>query len=576
MRALTRWDEEHSLSHTLSILRELARPHFADCGAEGAHLIRLMDEGRWSELVNYNLEQNVDGLDVMWLINMRQGLGFFTKLEDLDIGLDKTEVAVETFMKTEQVCAETNAFFRLCRTGNTQSCVPNVVRLIEIARRKIRFVLKACPKIGELKFQFGPGATTVTKRKQSCPMQKMASGFQCSSNLLASKLLPEVLRSVPHWLNAFESDPYITEDGWLATTVPVEETIGKLVCVPKSAKTYRTILVEPNLNAFVQQGIRQAMESRLKQAGLSTDDQSRNARLARQGSIHNDLATIDLSSASDLICYELVKALLPSDWFHLLNYARTGAVLVNGTEIRLEKFSSMGNAKTFPLETLIFWAISTAAPEVFGSSFKQSDVAVYGDDIIVPTSGARQVYWALNAVGFSVNTAKSYVSGPFRESCGHDYYNGVNVRPFYQKHLVSCETLFTLYNFYKRNLDEEAAKRVLQFIPRPLRLYGPDGYGDGHLLSDSYPSFRRAKMNRCGYGGHLFETFTKIPCKIRSKYPGDWISPLYSIYVSDTDWKTNLALPEKVAVKISKSGVPFWSVPGTNGYKRTLIYTLVA
>ena len=91
----------------------------------------------------------------------------------------------------------------------------------------------------------------------------------------------------------------------------------------------------------------------------------------------------------------------------------------------------MGNGFTFPLETLIFWALTASACEGDVDS-----VSVYGDDIICPRERADDVIDTLTMCGFKINLEKSFVEGPFRESCGCDYYKGIDIRPFYKKEPV--------------------------------------------------------------------------------------------------------------------------------------------
>jgi hypothetical protein len=54
-------------------------------------------------------------------------------------------------------------------------------------------------------------------------------------------------------------------------------------------------------------------------------------------------------------------------------------------------------------------------------------VRIYGDDIIVPVEYVRSVIGVLETFGFKVNSAKSFWTGKFRESCGKDYYDGSDV-----------------------------------------------------------------------------------------------------------------------------------------------------
>jgi len=56
-------------------------------------------------------------------------------------------------------------------------------------------------------------------------------------------------------------------------------------------------------------------------------------------------------------------------------------------------------------------------------------VRVYGDDIIVPVDTLVHVIRYLEAFGLKVNTDKTFGTGKFRESCGGDYYDGVDVTP---------------------------------------------------------------------------------------------------------------------------------------------------
>lgn len=606
------WVTELTLPQSLHVLKDLARMHLLNGGPIGLQILDLVEKESWSEIVNFDLDQTAEW-DVLHLINCRQGLGFFKKFEKLEIGVNKTSVAELKFIETERLCRETNAYLKA--PTDVLSKHPAAVLLFEVARRKIRRVLGACPKAGKLKFHFGPGATTAIRKTAAVPEAKFASGFQCSSSMLASGQLPEYLRQVPHWLDAFDlaNPDYLPEvqerrqnlySKWERETlrgsinvwqrdsiegvfyappppsysvVDVEIVPGKLTVVPKSAKEKRTILVEPNLNGFVQQGIRHAMEKRLKAAGLSTNDQSRNQRMARRGSITDELATIDLSSASDLISYELVKLLLPSDWFSLLLSARTGAAETSWGCVPLDKFSSMGNAYTFPLETLIFWAITTSAPYVFNEEpFKDDDVAVFGDDIIIPSRGYKHVAWALGVSGFKLNPNKSFPKGPFRESCGTDYYRGIDVRPYHQEDLVSGQTLFVLHNHYFRLKNFEMAAAVLQYIPESLRLFGPDGYGDGHLLSTNWPRRRKAKWSDKGYDGAFFETYSLRARRSVARYPGDWVSPLYTIYVSGRGpIHEGVPIEEApMATRFGKDGRPIWTYPGSSGYKKVSIYTL--
>jgi len=203
---------------------------------------------------------------------------------------------------------------------------------------------------------------------------------------------------------------------------------NKIVMVPKTAKTHRTIAIEPLLNGYVQKGVDLFMRSCLKAYGIDLSDQTRNQKLARIGSSgeFNTFVTIDLSSASDSIAIETVRDLLPPEWFNFLCRIRSPRYESAWGSGTYEKFASMGNGFCFPLETLIFASLCVAANVATG----EREFSVYGDDIIVRQSAALLTIELLARYGFETNVDKTFIFGPFRESCGADFVNGVNVRPY--------------------------------------------------------------------------------------------------------------------------------------------------
>jgi hypothetical protein len=253
------------------------------------------------------------------------------------------------------------------------------------------------------------------------------------------KVFPAGEFLLPHWKYISNLDRV----NWLE---PGEERPVRVVLVPKTLKTPRIIAIEPTAMQYTQQGILEAFEK-----AIERDDNARhfiqwksnvpNQELARLGSLFGDLATLDLSEASDRVSNQLVKTMFLNHP-HLgeavdATRSRKAEVLVKGEKkiIRLAKFASMGSALCFPMESLVFMTVIFLGIEqelkrpLTNDDIKsfRGQVRTYGDDIIVPVRYVRSVVSNLETFGFKVNASKSFWTGYFRESCGKDYYKGEDV-----------------------------------------------------------------------------------------------------------------------------------------------------
>jgi len=523
----TRWDQVSNTSLSNEVLFLLSEWHLAQINCDQGQpsevglLVRNRDvsglcqyELRYSWVTEAGVEETLTSAEVK---HLRQILAFFQKRADIDIGIDTRKVAWDAAVKAEALCKETNEIFRKYFQGGFYFPL-DVESVLYRAQRKISTILGDLPSLDALKLRFGPGATTQVKKKDASVRRKLSQVFACSGE--AERYVSDLLAEMPLWSGTSPSGDSIV--------VPVQVHPGRIDFVPKSAKTDRTIAVEPMLNQMVQLGIGDHIAQRLRKEGVDIRDQTRNQRLALEGSLTGALATLDLSSASDTIATGLVESLLPLDWWDFLRSIRTGTSTSPDGVIRLEKFSSMGNGFTFPLETLIFYSLAYACCD----SKDHQLISVYGDDIIVPVYAVPLLTKVLTSCGFLLNSKKSYSSGPFRESCGKDYFLGIDVRPCYIKDSLSGHTCFTLHNFYVRDGSLDPANLLLQYIDESLRIWGPDGYGDGHLIGDWSPI---PKGRQDGWGGYTFETFTYKSRKAYYKLGADYVFPSYSIYIKDTD-----------------------------------------
>ncbi len=368
----------------------------------------------------------------------------FSKFDDGVQSSSKDDVCVQRFFESERLCTETNARFKdrhFLFQGNLSPDF-SVSRAIWLAQRKVEWLLgEYDDREARGGMGFGPGASTRLPRR-SCDIAYKFGGIP-QGTLATIPLVEDVLRDMPNWYGQF---------CLYGSFIEVVEG-NKIVSVPKNYKTNRMIAIEPDWNMFLQKGIGAIIRSKLRRVGVDLNDQSNNAFCAGLGSLYGDLATIDLSMASDCVSYELVRFMLPADWFDALEQCRSPVgVLASGEVVKFQKFSSMGNGYTFELESLIFWALCSSVVDLM--QLKDRRVLVYGDDLIVPTAAAQNVCDVLAACGFVPNEKKTFVEGPFRESCGSHFLDGHDVTPIYIRESVKrLDRLFLLHNNCARLLE---------------------------------------------------------------------------------------------------------------------------
>ena len=424
--------------------------------------------------------------------------------------------------------------------------------VFHLATRKMRSYLGPCPSVESLDLSFGPG-NNVDLHKTTSIHDKLNASLTYTSNL--RPILGQILNMCPSWMHTRVNGLVPSPFGPRLLQVEVQRVLGSdLGFVPKTAKTDRAICTEPLLNSFVQLGIGKKLRSRLRRAGCDTTDQTRNQMLSRIGSIRGDLATIDLSSASDLISIAVVFNILPEPWFDLLSLCRSPCYTYEGTFREFEKFSSMGNGYTFELETLIFLCLARSTCTFLGLPSK--DVNVFGDDIIVPTEAYELLCSTLECCGFLVNHAKSFSSGPFRESCGKDWFLGAPVRPLFLKRRPTNASLMGWCNHLMRLDGGRYDHRILalhgslkSLIPRAYhRLIGPDGYGDGHFIEDDRNLREKLKSRfyKRGWEGHAYYTLGSSPILRVSSDPVAYAAALYGL-----SHESDLAPPSYEASKES-------------------------
>jgi hypothetical protein len=518
----------------LHLYRQLDSPRALTC-------FMLVEAGEWDQLVSLRVDpRNYEPLYHRGVDLYRrdiQATEFLRKADFLPTTIDREAVAVEGFWASEKVCCETNARLdRYCSFPVLETDLQEAAwGVIQRAKRWIAKVLGDLPDV--LDGRFGPGATFESARwrhrRKMTAYDKLRNIPTATSGAaeLADHLVWQTAlssawgRCVPHRL------------------FPIVRG-NRFTTVPKDATKDRGICIEPGLNVWAQLAVGGAMKHRLKRIGLNLSaDTTRHdrffqvsdtdyrgwigprrkawhgfsprdkwhshfptevgkplhRRLACEASLSGRYATIDLSNASDTVAINLVKLLLPEEWYDLLDDLRSKFTQVEVVDdkgkqkvwVKLNKFSSMGNGFTFELETLIFAGLLHAVGCKIGA-----DTFVYGDDMIVPSHLAREALAVLRYFGFEPNAKKTFSEGVFRESCGGDYFLGHDVRPYYLKEfpdepdkwIAVANGLWRVSRNWGFPQLMAARNRALDSLPSDIRrCRGPSCLGD-LVVNDDDPA----------------------------------------------------------------------------------------
>lgn len=431
---------------------------------------------------------------------------------------DKRLAAITSFRQGEKACGETNDFFKSFVHGNVAirpSQMEGLSRARDFIARVLGPVRGAITALPDL-VRFGPGATYTCSGSNLTSPKKLKAKYS-----LTPKLLPYYDSLIPH--------------GVLMNTSGLELARGSRgTTVPKDATTDRFIAIEPTCNIMGQLGIGTVIRRRLRATlGIDLRHQADiNRTLARRAQ-RDGWATIDLRNASNTIAYEVVRWLLPPDWFALLDLFRSPSIQIEDTWVDLEMFSSMGNGYTFELESLIFLALARSyCPEAVS----------YGDDIVCRQTAALDVIDLFRICGFETNKKKTFLAGVFFESCGVDVFHGRDVRPIFFKDegTDDIETILirmanAVRRYAHRRCDEygcdrrflPAWNRILRWLPAQIRrdCYTPDELGDLGILRNFDECSPKKRPN--GHEGYIAEAYSQDAYQV--KEPDEYLAMMAAL-----------------------------------------------
>jgi hypothetical protein len=372
---------------------------------------------------------------------------------------------------------------------------------------------------------------------------------------------------------------------------------SRATTVEKSVDSRRMIAVEPVVNMFFQQGLMDALIRRLEAVGLDvTNVPEKHRQIAFESSVTASYDTIDFASASDCVSLQFLRWLIPPAWFFAINLVRCPSMSIGGTVHELEMISTMGNATTFPIETLVFWSIAVSSVMTVSEPEHKSCIpsqeyfdtcSVFGDDCILPAKATSVFMDAATAVGFLINTEKSFFNGGnFRESCGGDFLHGYNVRPFYlkaptsNKHSALEPWMYTILN--------GITKKYISYFGSTSYVY------DKEIYRTLFAVFRKERLLvkvvpdwfpddsgfRIGAEVHRFQSAYKIPfakvsqsdqglyrfsyCRFQYRHKEEWFdhvryAMLQKQNVKDVRlWLDGLDVLRNLQLKIYRYDMPVW------------------
>lgn len=363
---------------------------------------------------------------------MRQICLLTYKSKSNEVTTEQEERAIAGFSSRNATCQKlSEAHYRLLSRDSGPAG-----KTIVIARLLINIILDRCDW-SNIQPSHGPGA--VSDAKRGLDKWKVLDG---RTSRLCDKFYPlaEYFSPTPDlfdYKSASYADPYC-----------------KLAIVPKDRRGPRVICTQPVGLMWIQQGQWKSMKRAIETAGIlrtnraiinpdigcsiKFDKQQQNGSLALESSRTREFATIDLSDASDLISWGLVRFLLNKRNRQFLAASRATHVKINKDLVKLHMFAPMGSAVCFPVETLVFWGIAAAATLVHrGVTYEHlvgcaekflranlNEVFVFGDDVLVRREACKFVCERFLDVGFKPNQRKTFSEGFYRESCGVDAFYG--------------------------------------------------------------------------------------------------------------------------------------------------------
>jgi hypothetical protein len=190
----------------------------------------------------------------------------------------------------------------------------------------------------------------------------------------------------------------------------------------------------------------------------------------------------------------------------------------------------------------------------------RGQVAVFGDDIVIPSDCRELLEDVLEVLYFKINDTKSHWTGRFRESCGLDCFAGVDVTPVYFRRANSgkpesiASTVECRNNFQKKWLLHTASY-LASTLPKGIPFVADDSgvFGLTSRCRHENPGF----PTRDNHDLQREETYVQTLIASQSKSQVEDISAVFQFFTEFPDPADSWAsgIPQRPRLRIQKRWV---------------------
>lgn len=230
----------------------------------------------------------------------------------------------------------------------------------------------------------------------------------------------------------------------------------KAMCVPKQLNALRVVCPERAYNAQLQNALMLCIRSFWKRRKLDGmfcwANQELSRQAAREGAATGRFATVDSTAASDTIFRDWMREINHPSLNFLMEYMPTH-VKWGSKVYPMEMFGTMGSPLTWYVMMVMLYVECRLSEAIthFGEEIDvlRRSVRGYigqlffvGDDVVLPAEWADTLMDVMRRLYRIPNAEKTFVTGPYRESCGIEALGNRDIsRVYYPRGLVFADDL---------------------------------------------------------------------------------------------------------------------------------------